>query len=322
LFRFADETCYSFNSEFQKQEQPLDRLDELAIFVAILDTGSLAGAGRLLRRSRPAVTRALAGLEERVGARLIARTTRQLTPTDAGRALAGAARRMLADYQGALQGAAAEPVRGLLRVTAPLVFGRRHVTPLVTAFLDRHPDVQVELVLADRNLDMIEEGLDAAIRIGPLPDSRLIVRRVGEVRRILVAAPAYLERRGAPSRPADLVGHDTIASVAAGQTLTWRFGGAGRGARVAITPRLIVNEVEAVLIAARAGRGVARPLSYQAADDLAAGTLVRLLREFEPPPLPVQLVVPSGQHLAPKVRAFLDHAADHLHGLAVIRPEA
>lgn len=300
----------------------MDRLDELAIFVAILDSGSLARAGRELRRSRPAITRALASLEERVGARLIARTTRQLTPTDAGRELAVAARRMLADYEASMRGAAGAPLRGLLRVTAPLAFGRRHVTPLVTEFLDAHPEIQVELVLADRNLDMIEEGLDAAIRIGPLPDSRLMVRKVGEVRRLLVASPAYLERRGLPARPADLARHDTIASVAAGQGLVWRFGGRGRGSSVTIAPRLIVNEIESVLIAARAGRGLARPLSYQAADDLASGALVRVLRAFEPAPLPVQLVVPSGRHLAPKVRGFLDHAAQYFQQLAVIRPEA
>ncbi|CAN7587563.1 LysR family transcriptional regulator [Bosea sp. LjRoot9] len=299
----------------------MDRLDELAIFVAIIDAGSLAGAARRLRRSRPAVTRALAGLEERVGARLIARTTRQLTPTEAGQELAVAARRMLADYAESLGGVAAAPVRGLLRVTAPLAFGRRHVTPLVAEFLDLHPELQVELVLADRNLDLIEEDLHVALRIGALPNSRLVVRKVGEVRRVLVASPAYLQRRPAPKRLADIAGHDVIANVGAGGDLIWRFGGGGRSSRITITPRLIINEVEAVLIAARAGRGLARLLSYQAADDLAAGVLVRLLPEFEPPPSPVQLVVPSGQRLAPKVRAFIDFAAARLLHLSVIRPE-
>ncbi|MDR6869919.1 DNA-binding transcriptional LysR family regulator [Bosea sp. BE125] len=299
----------------------MDRLDELAIFVAIIDAGSLAGAARRLRRSRPAVTRALAGLEERVGARLIARTTRQLTPTEAGQELAVAARRMLADYEESLGGVAAAPVRGLLRLTAPLAFGRRHVTPLVAEFLDLHPELQVELVLADRNLDLIEEDLHVALRIGALPNSRLVVRKVGEVRRVLVASPAYLQRRPAPKRLADIAGHDVIASVGAGSDLVWRFRGGGRSSRIAITPRLIINEVEAVLIAVRSGRGLARLLSYQAVDDLAAGTLVRLLPEFEPPPSPVQLVVPSGQRLAPKVRAFIDFAASRLLHLNVIRPE-
>ena len=210
----------------------MDRIDELAIFVAIVDAGSLAGAARRLRKSRPAVTRALAGLEERVGTQLIARTTRRLTPNDAGRALAATARRLLADYEGALGVAAAEPVSGLLRITAPLSFGRRHVTPLVNEFLDRYPQVQVELVLADRNLDLIEEDLQLAVRIGPLPNSGLLVRKVGEVRRILVAAPAYLASCPPLRRPTDIAAHETIARVAAKQTLSWRFGGARHGSGV------------------------------------------------------------------------------------------
>lgn len=299
----------------------MDRLDELAIFVAIVDAGSLAGAARRLRRSRPAVTRSLASLEERAGGRLIARTTRQLTPTDAGRELVSQARRLLADYDMALRDVAGAPVRGLLRVTAPLAFGRRHVTSLVSAYLARYPETQVELVLADRNLDLIDEDLHLAVRIGPLPDSRLVQRRLGQVRRITVAAPAYLARRGRPLRPAELAGHDTIASVAAGQSLTWRFG-SGRGWRVAVTPRLIVNEVEAALIAARSGHGIARLLSYQAADDIASGALERILREHEPPPLPVQIVTPAGLQMSPKVRAFIDLAAEHLPKRAPIGEDA
>jgi len=296
----------------------MDRLDELAIFVGIVEAGSLAGAARRLKRSRPAVTRALAALEERTGTRLIARSTRRLAPSEAGRELAATARRLLAEYEASLGDAAAAPVRGLLRITAPLAFGRRHVTPLVTEFLDRHPEVRVELVLADRNLDLIEDELHLAVRIGALPNSRFVARKIGEIRRLLVAAPDYLRRHPAPLTPADIAGHDTIASFAANQGLTWRFGGRGGERRVVVTPRFIVNEIEAVLIAARAGRGLARPLSYQVAEDLASGALLRLLPEFEPEPLPVQLVVPDGRHLAPKVRAFLDHAAEHLPKLAPI----
>ncbi|MBN9470089.1 MAG: LysR family transcriptional regulator [Bosea sp.] len=299
----------------------MDRLDELSIFVAIIDTGSLAGAARQLRRSRPAVTRALAALERRAGVSLIARTTRQLMATEAGRELAASARRILSEYDASLSDVAGAPVRGVLRITAPLAFGRRHVTPIVAEFLDLHPEVQVELTLSDRNLDLIEEGLDLAVRIGALPNSRLVARKVGEVRRVLVASPDYLARRGIPQRPSDLAGHDTIASIAAGQTLFWRFAGSGRDAGVTITPRLIVNEVESVLIAARSGRGLARALSYQVAPDLAEGTLIRLLREWEPAAAPVQLVVPGGQQLASKVRVFLDHAVARLQQLPVIRPE-
>ncbi|MGU3540634.1 LysR family transcriptional regulator [Methylobacterium sp. A54F] len=297
----------------------MDRLDELAIFVAIVDQGSLAAAARRLRRSAPAVTRALASLEDRVGTRLVERTTRRLAPTQAGRDLAERARALLADYAGAVSGLSDAPVRGLLRVTAPIQFGRLHVAPVVASFLDAHPQAQVELVLADRNLDLIEEGLDVALRIGHLSDSSLVARRVGTVRRLLVASPAYLERRGAPESPADLAGHETIFGAPRTDAREWRFGTEGRGSVVRLAPRLLVNEVEAQLIAARAGRGIARVLSYQAAADLAAGRLVRLLQAHEPPPIPVQLVTGGGAHRPAKATAFLDHATEALRRLPVIR---
>jgi DNA-binding transcriptional LysR family regulator len=296
----------------------MDRLDELAIFVAILDEGSLAAAGRKLRRSPPAITRALSVLEERVGARLLERTTRRSRPTEAGRRLADHARQVLAGYGEAVREVAAASLRGVLRVTAPLVFGRRHVTPIVASFLDAYPGVRVELVLSDRNLNLIEDGLDVALRIGPLADSSLIARRVGEVRRTTVASPSYLAGRPALRTPSDLTRHDIIFTATRPGPLQWRFG-ASRDLVVRLVPRLIVNEVEAALLAVRAGRGIARALSYQVADDLAAGTLVRLLAEHEPPPLPIHLVVPSTRHLSPKARGFVDHAARSLATLAVVR---
>ena len=297
----------------------MDRLDEMEIFVAVVDQGSLAGAARRLRRSAPAVTRALTALEDRIGTRLVERTTRRLSPTESGRALADRARILLSDYQSAVRGVADAPIGGLLRVTAPVQFGQRHVTPVVTQFLDLHPAVAVELVLNDRNLDLIEEGLDVAVRIGPLPDSSLLARRVGEVRRVLVASPEYLAKRGLPRRPADLAGHDTIFSTSRSGGFEWRFGPSSRGPVVRIAPRLLVNEVEAQLLAARSGRGMARVLSYQADDDFAAGTLLRLLPQYEPAALPVHLVIQGGGHVAPKLRAFLDHATAALRGLAVLR---
>ena len=300
----------------------MDRFDELAIFVAIVDEGSLAAAGRKLRRSPPAVTRALAGLEERVAARLLERTTRRSRPTEVGRRLVEHARAVLAGYGDAVREVGAGPVRGVLRVTAPLVFGRRHVTPVVASFLDAHPGVRVELVLSDRNLDLIGDGLDVALRIGPLADSSLVARRVGEVRRMLVASPSYLAGRAAPRTPEDLVRHDVVFTATRPGPLSWRFGGAAGRREVRLTPRLVVNDVEAALLAVRAGRGVGRALSYQVADDLASGTLIRLLPELEPAPLPVQLVVPSARHLATKSRTFVDHAARALATLGVIRSAA
>jgi len=297
----------------------MDRLDELAVLVSVVDHGSLVAAARHLRRSQPAVTRALSALESRVGARLVARTTRRLSPTDAGRALAEASRPLLGAYDAAIGGASPTPVQGLLRVTAPVLFGRRHVAPLVTTFLDRFPEIRVELVLHDRHLDLIEEGLDVAVRIGSLSDSSLLVRRVGEVRRVVVASPEYIARRGTPTQPAELSSHDTIFGTGTEGLFEWRFGSRNRALAVRLAPRLLVNEVEAQLVAVRAGRGIARVLSYQVVDDLRKGTLVRLLQEYEPPPLPVQLVAVSRVHMVPKVRAFLDHAADQLRSLKVIQ---
>lgn len=296
----------------------MDRLDELAVLLAVVDHGSLVAAARRLRRSPPAVTRALSALEARVGARLVERTTRRLSPTDAGRALAEESRALLGAYEAAVTGSSPTPVRGLIRVTAPVQFGRRHMAPLVATFLDAFPETQVDLVLHDRNLDLIEEGLDVALRIGALSDSTLLVRRVGEVRRVVVASPDYLARRGNPAKPADLTVHDTIFSTGTSGLLEWRFASRGRAAVVRLAPRLLVNDVEAQLVAARAGRGIARPLSYQVVEDLAAGTLVRLLQPFEPPPSPVQLVAVSRVHMLPKVRAFLDYAAERLGKLHVI----
>lgn len=300
----------------------MDRLQELAVLVAVIDHGSLAAAARRLRRSPPAVTRALAALEGRTGTRLVERSTRRLAVTEAGRALAERARALINDYDSAVGGLADTPFRGLLRVTAPLQFGRRHVAPLVIGFLGTYREMQLELILDDRNLDLIEEGIDVAVRIGALADSTAMARRVGEVRRVLVASPAYLAERGTPKKPADLAAHDTILGTARSEPSEWRFGPPKRTTVVRLSPRLLVNETEARLVAARAGQGITRVLSYQVSEDLAAGTLVRLMPAFEPPALPVHLLAPHAGHKTRKVKAFLDYAAASLTGLPVIRPMA
>jgi DNA-binding transcriptional LysR family regulator len=267
------------------------------------------------------MTRGLAALEERMGVRLIERTTRRLAPTEAGRALAERARRLLGDYELALQAPAADAVRGTLRITGPTVFGGRHLTPVVSAFLAEHPGVQADLTLHDRNLDLIEGELHVALRIGPLADSTLRVRKVGSVRRVVVASPAYLARRRAPRQPADLAEHDVILTTVVSATPEWRFEAQGRTRTVRLEPRLRVNNVEAALAAILAGQGVGRALSYQVADDLAEGRLVRLLRDFEPAPLPVQLLAAGGRFMPPLVRAFLDFAAPRLEQLTVLRED-
>lgn len=297
----------------------MDRLDELEVFLAILDTGSLIGASRKLRRSAPAVTRLLSSLEQRIGVRLVERTTRHLAATEAGMRLAAQARQVLADYDDAVREDADAPLRGTLRLTTPLVFGRRHVAPIVNSYLDLYPGMRVDMVMSDRNLDLIEEGLDVAVRIGAMADTNLVARRVGSVRRMLVASPEYLARRGKPKTPDDLAAHDVIYTSGRLAAMEWRFRHAGRERTMQLSPRLIVNEIDAALLAVKAGRGLARVLSYQVADDLAAGTLVRVLSSYEPEMLPVQLVVAGTRHMAPKVRAFLDLAVEQLRSLKIIQ---
>jgi DNA-binding transcriptional LysR family regulator len=297
----------------------MDRLDELQVFLAIVEGGSLAAA-RKLRRSPPAVTRILGTLEQRVGARLLERSTRKLTTTEAGLRLSVQARALLADYESAIEQQAGAQVRGMLKITAPVAFGRRHVAPLVVRFLQLHPALRAELILADHNVDVIEGGIDAALRIGWLADSSLVARRLGEVRRLTVASPAYLARRGTPGTPADLAGHDTILSTTTRALPEWRFLANGREVAVRLAPRLQLDDVEALVNTAREGFGIARPLSYQVAAELASGALVRLLQPYEPAPLPVHLVLPSARYVSPRLRSFVDFAVEACAGLEVIRP--
>ncbi len=296
----------------------MDRLDELEVFIAVLEAGSLSGAARRLRRSPPAVTRALAALEDRVGARLVERTTRRLAPTEAGLRLADTARRVLADYQDAVREEDSAELRGKLRITAPHVFGRRHVTPAIIDFLDLHPALQVEMVFNDRNLDLIEHGIDLAVRIGPLPDTGMVARKVGQVSRVVVASPAYLARRGTPATPLELENHDVIYNAGHGNNTEWRFREDGHDLLIRLYPRLSVNEIDAILMAVLAGRGIGRPLSYQVADQLANGTLRRILSAYEPEPLPVQLLVPSARHMPPRLRACFDFLVERLSKLPVL----
>ncbi len=191
--------------------------------------------------------------------------------------------------------------------------------PVVASFLAAQPAMRVEVVLSDRYLDLIEEGLEVALRIGSLPASGLVARPLGHVRRVLVAAPDYLKRHSAPASPTELAGHTTIATESRGAPLEWRFRHGVQEYSTRLLPRLLVNDVDATLLAVRAGQGIGRALSYQVADDLAAGTLVRLLPEWEPAPLPVQLVVTSARHMPSRVRAFMDHAAPKLAAMSVLR---
>lgn len=292
----------------------MDRLRDLEVFVAVADAGSLAGAGARLRLSPPAVTRAIAALERRLGGRLFNRTTRSLAITDMGRRFLAHARRLLADLELAEKeavGEAATP-QGALTITAPVTFGRLILTPTVGAFLDTQPLVTVSMLLLDRVANLIEEGIDLAVRIGALPSSALMARKVGSVRRILVASPGYLARHGAPARPAELRPHALVAFTGLMQNREWRFVDGKKSGGVAIAPRLEVNDAMAAIAAAEAGDGITITLSYMVADKIRAGQLVPVLEEFAPPPVPVHLVYPESRLIAPKLRAFVDFATLHL----------
>ena len=286
----------------------MDRLANMTVFVAVADGGSFSAAARRLRRSPAAVTRAVADLETALGVRLLDRTTRAVHLTDAGERFLPGAQRLLADLAEVEQAAAGlgSAPRGELRITAPIVFGRRHVLPLVTEFLARYPDVNARLDLTDRSVDLVEDGLDVAIRIGELASSSAIATRVGAMRRIVVAAPDYLASHGEPAAPADLTEHDVIGFAGLGGLEHWRFREGGATIETAVRPRLLVNTAEAAIDAAIAGFGVTRVLSYQIADAVAAGRLVRLLRAHESEPTPVHVLYPQGRYPAPKLRAFLD----------------
>ena len=289
----------------------MDRLDALTIFVAVAEQGSFVAGARRLGRSPAAVTRAVAALEDRLGARLLNRTTRAMALTDEGARYLDSARRLLAELDDLEAGAAGEGgvPRGTLAVTAPVLFGRLHVLPVALDFLNDHPAVDLRLLLLDRVVSLVDEGLDVGIRLGRLPDSSLRAIAAGSIGRAVYASPDYLARHGAPAAPQDLAGHGCIAFAdgATGQQ-RWSFGRDDAASSVGIRPRLAVNTAEAAVDAAAAGLGVTRVMTYQAAAMEEAGRLVRILRGHEPPSVPIQLVHPAGRHLPAKVRLFVDRA--------------
>jgi DNA-binding transcriptional LysR family regulator len=285
----------------------MDRIEDITAFVAVVEQESFTAAARRLNRSPTAVTRAVADLEARLGVRLLNRTTRAVSLTDAGARFLGGARRVLADLMEIEQAAAGQgsAPRGELSITAPILFGRVHVLPIVNDYLKTFPDVTARLSLLDRSVDLVEERLDVAIRIGPLPDSSAIATRLGTLRCVVVAAPAYLARRGVPQRPQDIGQHDVILFDGLG-----RFDFAHVPVRVA--PRLTVTTAEAAIDAAVAGLGLARVLSYQAVDALTKGLLVQVLAAHGRDEIPVHLLYPGGGHPPPKLRAFIDLAVPRL----------
>ena len=292
----------------------MDRAETVAVFVEVAERGSFADAARRLRRSPAAVTRAIAELEARLGVRLLNRTTRAVSVTEAGQRFLAGAKRVLADLDEIERAAAGEGTapRGELRITAPILFGRLHVLPIVTEFLGRFPDVSVALTLLDRPIHLVEDGLDVAVRIGALTESSAIASRVGSVHRIVVASPDYLAQHGTPRTPADLGAHAVIGFAGMFGAGRWTFRENADEVSIAIEPRLVVTTAEAAVDAARAGFGLTRVLSYQAADDIGRGSLRRVLAAYEGDEWPIHLLYPGGRHPPPKLRAFLDFAVPRL----------
>lgn len=285
----------------------MDRLLALEAFVAIADQGGFAAAARSLRLSAPAVTRAIAGLEARLGVTLFHRSTRAVALTDEGRAFLCRCREILAalrEAETAAMGRQSAP-QGTLFVTAPVAFGQLHVMPVVTALLAAHPRLSLRLMLIDRNVRIVEEGIDVAVRIGPLAESALLARRIGAVGRWAVASPGYLAEHGAPRTPAELKRHALIGVNGVSAASEWRFGATGRTV-VPIRPRLLVNTNDAAIAAAEAGTGIAYQLSYQVAAGVAAGRLVRVLADHAIAPRPVSLLFEAGRAATPAVRLFAD----------------
>jgi DNA-binding transcriptional LysR family regulator len=292
----------------------MDRFQLMSVFVAVAEEEGFAAGARRLRMSPPAVTRAVAMLEERLGVKLLDRTTRYVRATEAGLRYLDEARRILAEVEAAEESAAggnAEP-RGRLTVTAPVLFGRMFVVPGIVEYLERYPKTEVSTVLLDRAVNLLEEGIDVGVRIGELADSTMHARRVGSVRVVLCASPEYLGRRGTPRAPQDLAEHSTIESRAGSGAIHWRFD-KGDGMRpVRLRPRLTVTTNDAAIEAALRGFGITRLLSYQVAPLLAARKLELVLEAFEPPPWPVHIVHREGRYASAKVRAFVELMAARL----------
>lgn len=297
----------------------MDRLQSLEVFVAVAEAQSFAQGARALGISAPSATRGVNELEDRLGAQLFSRTTRAVRLTDIGRAYLEEVRGILEDLTGAneaVTGAIGRP-KGMLRLTSPAEFGRIHVTPLIAQYLDLHPDVSASVMMVDRVVNLVEEGLDIGVRIGTLPSSGLMAVKVGHVRQVVCGAPAYFAEHGTPQTPADLIHHKIVSATSRTRHDAWRFGKA-RETSAKITPRLLVSSVAAATSLATSGWGLTRVLSYQIGPELLSGSLKIVLEDFEPAPLPIHLVHYEGRRVSTKLRSFLDFARDQLRQSPVL----
>ncbi|MEP7298679.1 MAG: LysR family transcriptional regulator [Burkholderiales bacterium] len=297
----------------------MDHLDSLKVFVTVADAQGLASAARRLGLSAPAVTRAIAALELRLGVQLLQRSTRSVRLTEIGERFLGDCRRILADLEEAeasAGGAHAAP-KGALAITASAMFGRLHVAPIALDFLAQHPQVSIRGVFVDRVVNLMDEGFDVAVRLARLPDSGLTAVRVGSMRAVVVASPAYLAEHGMPTHPAELAGHDAVGFSQTGTAPSpWSFTNVSDATQPQI--RLVTNASEVAIEAAVQGRGLARAMRYQVDADVRAGRLQIVLADFEPEPVPVHLLHVAGRMAPAKLRAFIDFAVERLRAEPVL----
>jgi len=295
----------------------MDRIDAMTTLIAAVDGGSLSAASRNLGMPLATVSRKVSELEAHLRTKLVIRTSRKLMLTEPGRAYVAASRRILEEIDETERAASGEygAPQGHLTITAPIMFGRLHVEPVVLAFLQAYPDIQARLILADHVVNLVDDHIEVAIRIGRLPDSAMVATRLGTIRRVACASPDYLAKRGTPETLEMLADHDCVMFEGLYSSTVWNFGCGERAAAVPIKPRFAVNTADAAIAAAIAGTGITRVLSYQVADALAAGELRLVLESFEPEPLPVHLVYPAQSLLPLKLRAFLDFSGPRLKAL-------
>lgn len=295
-----------------KETVSLDLLAGMVVFARVVDAGGISAAARVMGLSKSAVSKQLSALEDRLGARLLQRTTRRMSLTEAGAGFLEHCRRVVAEAEaaesaiGALQG---EP-RGTLRVNAPMTFGIMHLAAIIPDFMARHPQLGVDMVLNDRMVDLLDEGFDVAVRIGKLADSSLVARKLAPARRVMVAAPSYLDRRGRPAALAELAQHDVLSYSYVPAAEEWRFDGPGGEESVRVTSRLRANNGDILLAACLAGSGIAALPTFISGPSLRAGSLVRVLPHLERTDFAIHAVWPTARHLSAKVRAFVDFLAE------------
>lgn len=292
----------------------MDKLEAMRVLIEVADCKSFVAASRRLSVSAPAVTRSIAQLEDSLGVRLFNRTTRHVRLTDSGARFYEDAKRILEDVEqsmAAVTGSYTEP-KGVLSITAPVLFGQLHITPLVTEYLQQNPSVSVKAAFYDRVSNLLDEGLDIAIRIGHLKDSSVYAIPVGSVHQVICASPEYLEKHGTPSHPSELANHEIIQAPTVDSLNSWQFESVTGKVSAKVTPRLHCSQNGTAIAAVKQGFGITRLMSYQVGEELKNGSLIRLLRDYETKPLPVSIVHLEGRQAHAKIRSFIDLAVSRL----------